>query len=67
MKRRSFIKGLLATLGVVATGAEVQADVNPVIVDAIEPQDITVKMRQYSCLYRYSDKTTDLFSGPIAP
>jgi len=33
--------------------------------DTIAPQDITVKLRQYSCLYQYSDKTADLYEDNI--
>lgn len=33
--------------------------------DTIVPQDITVKLRQYSCLYQYSDKTADLYEDNI--
>ena len=33
--------------------------------DTIAPQDITVKLRQYSALYQYSDKTADLYEDNI--
>lgn len=33
--------------------------------DTIQAQDITVKLRQYSCLYQYSDKTADLYEDNI--
>lgn len=33
--------------------------------DTLAPQDITVKLRQYSCLYQYSDKTADLYEDNI--
>ncbi len=33
--------------------------------DTIAPQDITVKLRQYTCLYQYSDKTADLYEDNI--
>ena len=33
--------------------------------DTLVPQDITVKLRQYSCLYQYSDKTADLYEDNI--
>ncbi len=35
--------------------------------DTLVPQDITVKLRQYSCLYQYSDKTADLYEDNIPP
>lgn len=33
--------------------------------DSIVPQDITVVMQQYSCLYGFTDKTYDLFEDDI--
>lgn len=33
--------------------------------DTIAPQDITVKLRQYTCLYQYSDVTADLYEDNI--
>lgn len=33
--------------------------------DTINAQDITVKIRQYSCLYQYSDKVADLYEDNI--
>ncbi len=33
--------------------------------ETIAPQDITVQMNQYSCLYQYSDKTADLYEDNV--
>ena len=33
--------------------------------DTITPQDITVQLNQYSCLYVYSDKTADLYEDDV--
>lgn len=33
--------------------------------ETIAPQDITVQLNQYSCLYQYSDKTMDLYEDDI--
>lgn len=33
--------------------------------DTIAPQDITVQLNQYSCLYMYTDKTADLYEDDI--
>lgn len=35
------------------------------IADTITPQDITVQLHQYSCLYAYTDKTADLYEDDI--
>jgi N4-gp56 family major capsid protein len=33
--------------------------------DTITPQDITVTLNQYSCLYMYTDKTADLYEDDV--
>lgn len=33
--------------------------------DTLTPQDITVQINQYSCLYMYTDKTADLYEDDI--
>jgi N4-gp56 family major capsid protein len=33
--------------------------------DTLTPQDITVQLNQYSCLYMYTDKTADLYEDNI--
>lgn len=33
--------------------------------DTIAPQDITVQLNQYSCLYMYTDKTADLYEDDV--
>jgi len=33
--------------------------------DTVAPQDITVQLNQYSCLYQYSDKTAELYEDNI--
>lgn len=33
--------------------------------DTLVPQDITVQLQQYACLYSYSDKTADLYEDKI--
>lgn len=33
--------------------------------DVIAPQDITVQMKQYSCLYVYTDKTAELYEDDV--
>ena len=33
--------------------------------DTITPQDITVQLNQYSCLYAYTDKTADLYEDNV--
>lgn len=33
--------------------------------DTLAPQDITVQLQQYACLYSYSDKTADLYEDKI--
>jgi len=33
--------------------------------DTIVPQDITVQLNQYSCLYQYSDKAADLYEDDV--
>jgi N4-gp56 family major capsid protein len=33
--------------------------------DTLAPQDITVQLNQYSCLYQYSDKTAELYEDNI--
>lgn len=35
------------------------------VADTIIPQDITVQLNQYSCLYAYTDKTADLYEDDI--
>ena len=35
------------------------------VADTITPQDITVQLNQYSCLYAYTDKTADLYEDDI--
>jgi N4-gp56 family major capsid protein len=33
--------------------------------DSLVPQDITVTMQQYGCLYQYTDKTADLYEDDV--
>ena len=33
--------------------------------DTLTPQDITVVLQQYSCLYQYTDKTADLYEDDV--
>ena len=47
-----------------AAAHETQEGVTP-DADTIEAQDITVKLRQYSCLYMYTDKTAVLYEDNI--
>ena len=35
------------------------------VADTITPQDITVQLNQYSCLYAYTDKTAELYEDDI--
>ncbi len=35
------------------------------VADTITPQDITVQINQYSCLYAYTDKTAELYEDDI--
>ena len=35
------------------------------VAETITPQDITVTLRQYSCLYAYTDKTADLYEDDV--
>lgn len=47
-----------------ADAHETQEGVTP-DADTIEAQDITVKIRQYSCLYMYTDKTAVLYEDNV--
>lgn len=42
----------------------VQEGVTPVA-ETITPQDITVQVNQYSCLYQYTDKTANLYEDDV--
>ncbi len=35
------------------------------VADTLTPQDITVTLNQYSCLYAYTDKTADLYEDDV--
>lgn len=43
---------------------ETQEGVTP-SADTLTPRDIQVKLRQYSCLYQYSDKVADLYEDDV--
>ena len=47
-----------------AQAHQVQEGVTPTP-DSITPQDVTVVMQQYSCLYGFTDKTFDLYEDDI--
>lgn len=47
-----------------ASAHELQEGVTP-DADTLTPQDITVVMRQYGCLYMYTDKVADLYEDNV--
>lgn len=49
---------------VTAAGHETQEGVTP-NADTIAPQDISVTLKQYSCLYMYTDKTARLYEDDV--
>jgi N4-gp56 family major capsid protein len=50
---------------VVDPNAHVTSDGVTPVADTITPQDITVQLVQYSCLYAYTDKTADLYEDDV--
>ena len=52
------------TISVDATAHLQQEGVTPEA-DTITPQDISVQLNQYSCMYMYTDKTADLYEDKI--
>lgn len=52
------------TISVDYQAHETQEGVTP-DADSLSKQDITVKLRQYSCLYMYSDKVADLYEDNV--
>lgn len=52
------------TISVSAAAHQVSEGVTPTA-DTLAPQDITVQLQQYACLYSYTDKVADLYEDKI--
>ena len=59
-----FTNGTGDRANVIVQGHQIQEGVTPAP-DSLVPQDITVVMQQYGCLYGFSDKTYDLYEDDI--
>jgi N4-gp56 family major capsid protein len=61
---RFFVNGTGDRGNVITQAHLVQEGVTPAP-DSITPQDVTVVMQQYSCLYGFTDKTFDMYEDDI--
>ena len=52
------------TWSVTATAHQVNEGVTPTA-DTLAPDDVSVQLQQYACLYSYTDKTADLYEDKI--